>query len=142
MTLPALPWLKIGGAALIAFAIWQYGNGRYADGRETERAKWEALAQDNAATIADLRVANAQREASAANAYAARLESMDPIIIRSTDTVTRYAQTPAGAAQCLAADRVLDIDATAAALGLGPAEAIGAGVVESTVQPDADNAER
>ena len=58
----------------------------------------------------------AQASASAAQTYADRLAAREPIILRSTDTVREYAQTNAGRARCLGADRVRGIDALDAAL--------------------------
>jgi hypothetical protein len=48
--------------------------------------------------------------AHAAQDYAQRLSDRQPIILHSKDTVTQYAQTPAGRVPCLAADRVHGID--------------------------------
>lgn len=42
--------------------------------------------------------------------YAEREASRQPIILHSRDTVTKYAQTPAGKLPCLDADRVRGID--------------------------------
>ena len=58
----------------------------------------------------------AQASASAALTYADRLAAREPIILRSTNTVREYAQTDAGRARCLGADRVRGIDALDAAL--------------------------
>lgn len=138
----AIPWLKIGGVALIALAVWQYGNGRYDAGEDAEREKWEKVVRQRESEIAQLRLTYARREADASNTYAAKLESIEPIIIRSTDTVTRYAQTPAGSALCLPAERVFDIDATAAALGLRDPGADASADGQGEVRTNADRAER
>ena len=58
----------------------------------------------------------AQASASAALTYADRLAAREPIILRSTNPVREYAQTDAGRARCLGADRVRGIDALDAAL--------------------------
>lgn len=42
--------------------------------------------------------------------YATDLANRQPIILHSKDTVTRYAQTPAGKSACLDANRVRGID--------------------------------
>jgi len=46
----------------------------------------------------------------AAERYADRLATREPIIVRSTDTVREYAKTAAGAMRCLSPERVLGID--------------------------------
>jgi len=75
---------------------------------------------------AEQQAAWANDQANAAANYADRLAKREPIIIRSHDTVTQYAQTPAGRAPCLAGERVHGIDeldsqltATAATSGAG-----------------------
>src|SRR5665213_2674933 len=50
--------------------------------------------------------ANACRAIEAAESYAARLASVEPIILTSKETVTRYAETPACRTACLARDPV------------------------------------
>ncbi len=65
---------------------------------------------------------------------AARAAAREPIIVHSTNTVREYAQTDAGRALCLGADRVRGLDAYLAALtradpapANGRAEAVRAG---------------
>lgn len=78
----------------------------------------------------------AQASASAAQTYADRLAAREPIILRSTDTVRTYAQTDAGRARCLGADRVRGIDALDTALFAKPAEASGSGDADVSADPD------
>ena len=71
-----------------------------------ERAAWsESLAAADRARL-NAQAGYSDRLASAAQGYAADLAKRQPIILRSRDTVTRYEQTDAGRALCLAADRV------------------------------------
>ncbi len=77
----------------------------------TERDAWTA-----ALTRADQAKANdekrfAQQQAMSLTTFAGTLASREPIILRSTETVRTYAQTDAGRAACLPADRVHGIDA-------------------------------
>jgi hypothetical protein len=58
----------------------------------------------------------AVQQATALTTFADRLANREPIILRSTDTVRTYAQTTAGRAACLPADRVLGLDALDAEL--------------------------
>lgn len=59
------------------------------------------------------------RVASASDAYAARIAALQPIIVRSTDTVRTYAETPSGHASCLGADRVRGLDELDASVAAG-----------------------
>ncbi len=56
------------------------------------------------------------QQTTALTTFADRLANREPIILRSTDTVRTYAQTAAGRAACLPADRVLGLDALDAEL--------------------------
>ncbi len=57
---------------------------------------------------------------------AARTAAREPIIVHSTNTVREYAQTDAGRAHCLGADRVRGLDTFLSALaGADPAPASG-----------------
>lgn len=69
---------------------------------------------------------------------AARADARAPIILRSTDTVREYAQTDAGRARCLGADRVRGLDTYLSALA-GANTAAASGGAEA-VRPDADPA--
>ena len=68
------------------------------------------------AAAARASAANSDRVAQAVDAFAARTAALQPLIVHSTDTVTRYAETPAGRARCLDADRLRGIDALDASL--------------------------
>lgn len=70
---------------------------------------------------ANRRAFEAEREWSratidAVEGYHRSLANAAPIIVRATDKVTLYAQTPEGAVRCLAADRVRSIAEDRAAL--------------------------
>lgn len=78
----------------------------------------------------------AVQQATALTTFADRLANRDPIILRSTDTARTYAQTAAGRAACLPADRVRGIDALDAELfASNPASASGG---QEAVHSDAD----
>lgn len=105
-------WWAVPIAALVAALLLTRAT--LADRTATlqqERAAWTQALRD-----ADVRKVTAERNyalrlSAAADSYATRLASIDPIIVRSTDTVRTYAQTDAGRARCLDADRVRGIDA-------------------------------
>jgi hypothetical protein len=95
---------------------------------KSERAAWTA----EIAKAEQLRAAAEKRFAvqqnTALTTFADRLANREPIILRSTDTVRTYAQTDAGRAACLPADRVRGIDALDAELFAGdPASPGGSG---------------
>ncbi|WOF43757.1 hypothetical protein KNJ79_01985 [Sphingopyxis indica] len=125
-----------GALALVLALAWLFGEARYDAGANAEEAKWQAVIADKEREIADLRVSAEQRVTQAVNSYADRIAAIEPVIVRSTDTVTKYAQTSAGSAECLSADRVLGIDADAAALGLRPAAAAQGGDSPLPAIPD------
>ncbi len=86
---------------------------------KSERAIWTA----EIAKAEQLRAAAEKRfavqQTTALTTFADRLANREPIILRSTDTVRTYAQTDAGRAACLPADRVRGIDALDAELFAG-----------------------
>lgn len=112
----------VGALALAVLLAWMHGNARYNAGELTERAAWLTDSVKAERVLAAREVAAERRAGDAAAAFADRLASIEPIVLRSHDTVTRYAQTPAGAALCLGADRVRGIEADAAALGFAAAD--------------------
>lgn len=137
-------WQRIlGGAGALTLALilaWLYGNARHdagkAAGTLAEAGKWQKRVNEQAAIIADLRVANERRVAQASGRYVQTIERLQPILIQSNERVRDYAATPAGAVICLAADRVRGIDADAAALGLQGAPA--ADGSDDGLHPDGD----
>ncbi|MEH3046519.1 hypothetical protein [Sphingomonas adhaesiva] len=105
---------------------------------DNERAAWTAEIDraDKARLTAERDYA--VRLATAADGYAARISALKPIILRSTDTVREYAQTAAGRAVCLGADRVRGIDALDAELADDPDPARGgARAVQADARPPA-----
>lgn len=110
-------WWAIPLAALVAVLLLT--RERLADVRQTlanERLAWtEAVRKAEQAKL-DAERRYAAQTAQAATAYADRLSARKPIIVRSTNTVREYAQTDAGRAVCLGADRVRGIDDLDAAL--------------------------
>jgi len=97
-------WL-LGAAASVALTIALLF-------ARADAAHWHKIADNQALLIAKAKQeaaeqaeANAKRLADATADYAAKLGSIQPIIVRSTDTVREYAKTDAGRAPCLAAVR-------------------------------------
>lgn len=89
-------------------------------GRQVDRVSGE---RDAAKTEASF----AKQRADAAETYAQSAQAREPLIVRSTNTVREYAQTDAGRAQCLGADRVHGIDEFSAALFAGHPTRTGSG---------------
>ncbi|MCT8003000.1 hypothetical protein NZL82_14055 [Sphingomonas sanguinis] len=97
-------------AAVAAMGLWvarvDHLRADYRLTLTNERAAWtESIAAADRARM-NAQAGYADRLASAAQGYAADLANRQPIILRSRDTVTRYEQTDAGRALCLAAYRV------------------------------------
>ncbi|MEG3169236.1 hypothetical protein U1737_13665 [Sphingomonas sp. LB3N6] len=82
----------------------------------SERAAWTAEIAKAEQLRADAEMRFAVQQSTALTTFADRLANREPIILRSTDTVRTYAQTDAGRAACLPADRVRGIDALDAEL--------------------------
>lgn len=92
-----------------------------------ERAAWSAEIAKAEQQRAAEEKRFATQQATALASYADRLAAREPIILRSTDTVRTYAQTTAGRAACLPADRVRGIDALDAELFAGDPASAGGG---------------
>ncbi len=139
-----MSWGRIAGnagafalalALAAIFGVAQYFAGKTA-GAMAEAQKWQKRVDQQAAVIADLRVANERKAAQATTRYVETREQLQPIIVQSKERIREYAATPAGAVQCLTADRVRGIDANAAALGLQPVPAADSG--DGSVHADPD----
>ena len=111
---PSLALAAAGSIAISAAAGFYVGSQR-----EHRTHVFREEKADKAAS--DVAIANATRLATAADAYAQRTAALQPLIVHSKDTVTTYAQTPAGSAACSAPERVLGIDGLDAALFTPPA---------------------
>ena len=83
---------------------------------KVERAAWTAEIAKAEQLRSDAEKRFAVQQTTALTTFADRLANREPIILRSTDTVRTYAQTAAGRAACLPADRVRGIDALDAQL--------------------------
>jgi len=94
---------------------------------KVERAAWSAeiAKAEQLRTAAETRFA--VQQTTALTTFADRLANREPIILRSTDTARTYAQTDAGRAACLPADRVRGIDALDAELFAGDPPSAGRG---------------
>ncbi|TCP33285.1 hypothetical protein [Sphingomonas sp. BK235] len=123
------PLLTIAGLAAAAL----YLRAELVDARHDlalERSQATAAAERARRERAEIVAASAQREAKATSTFADRLAAREPLIVHSTDTVREYAQTDAGRALCLGADRVRAIDALDAARpGAGAAAGRGDGAL-------------
>lgn len=141
--MPAL-WavLKWAGGKILLPALLlcaAFYTGRHV-GSLVERGAWQTKATKAALQRAAERDVDLARVQHATEAYAARVAALRPIVARSTETVIRYAETNAGRAPCLAAERVHGIEQTAAALGLHAAPDPGIGT--DAMQPDTSPAAR
>lgn len=120
-------WWLVPMAALAAGWLWT--DRRLSDVRLTLANERLVRVQDAAdADAAKLKAERdgAERVAAATATYADRLANRAPIILESTKTVEKYAQTDAGRVRCRDADRVRSIDMLDAALA-APAAAAGSG---------------
>ncbi|MFC3579144.1 hypothetical protein [Sphingomonas hylomeconis] len=115
--------------------------GTLADARADLKLERAQRATDKAIGERDVAEAEAGFKgqlATASETYAARLAAREPIILRSTDTVRTYAETPAGRVLCLAPDRVSGIDTFD--LELFSANSASTGRSAAAVPADADQA--
>jgi hypothetical protein len=124
----------LGMLGLAGFLLTRYGAAQRDAGKQEERVVWQDKVVAAERHIADLRAANERRVAAAQGKYVERIETFKPVLVTNKETVTRYAQTPAGAVQCLSAERVLGISETRAALFSSLAIAPGEG--SATLPPD------
>lgn len=114
---------------IVALAAgWWWTSRQLADVRLTLANERTVRVQDLAdaeRAKAAAELANANRLIAAGDAYAVRLASLDPIILKSTNTVREYAKTDAGRVECRGADRVRAIDALDAELADDPQPSVG-----------------
>jgi hypothetical protein len=103
---------------------------------KAERAAWSAEIAKAEQLRSDAEKRFAVQQTTALTTFADRLANREPIILRSTDTVRTYAQTAAGRAACLPADRVRGIDALDAELFAGDPPSASRG--EEALHSDAD----
>jgi hypothetical protein len=103
---------------------------------KAERAAWTAEIAKAEQLRSDAEKRFAVQQSTALTTFADRLANREPIILRSTDTVRTYAQTAAGRAACLPADRVRGIDALDAELFAGDPPSASRG--EEALHGDAD----
>lgn len=107
-----------------------------------ERAAWSAEVDRADRVKVEQELRHAQQLAAATSTYADRLAAREPIILRSTNTVREYAQTDAGRARCLGADRVRELDSYLAALAAAAPAAAGGRAEAVRAQPDPATAGR
>ena len=136
MEMAILSKLGFGLGLLLAVgsAIFFFGEARFDAGQDEERARWEAAADKADKEILRLNVALVHSQLTAAQTYGERLDAQEPIILHDRETIREYAARPDGAVRCLDPERVRDIEATAAARGLGYSTAAGGGA--EALHPD------
>jgi hypothetical protein len=126
-----------GGVAAIILLIGLFSTrAQLADARGDLRSEIAGRKADLARAAADAAKQEARWAAAStdgAQRYADRIKARQPIILRSTDIVRTYAQTPAGRVNCLSPERVLGIDALDADLANAAGDP---GRGDSTLHPD------
>ena len=136
----------MAGAVVIALAglfLWRFGSAKYEAGELAERVRWKDAVLSSQAEVLAVERKWSDRVAAGQFSYETRIESVKPILVKNTETVERYAQTPDGAVMCFPAERVFDIEATRAALFTvaTPAAGQGAGAVPAVVPAEAGGRE-
>lgn len=120
-----MSWLKIGGliggVALLGFVAFLLINGlkasSYKAGQGAERSLWEGkVAEAAQARLAGYQEAIAHQRVAEATYHETVRDRLVPITKTIVERATAYAQTPAGAAMCLDAERVHLLDQTRSAL--------------------------
>lgn len=106
--LPLVKWFGIG--SLIAIALLTAALGITRNTLHNVRQANKLAEQTRIAVAAKREVAWQAKLSDERGRYAADMANRQPIILHSKDTVTRYAQTPAGKSACLDANRVRGID--------------------------------
>jgi hypothetical protein len=105
---PIVKWFGIG--SLITITLLTAALGITRNTLANVRQANKLAEQARIAEAVKREMAWAQAAATATEQHAEAVRNLQPIIIRSNNEVTRYAQTPNGRALCLAADRVRGID--------------------------------
>lgn len=121
-------WRLLGGGAvlgLIGFLVWIYGNSKFNAGELAERDRWKDAAIKHEQQIARIERGWYDRLSAAQTHYSERIETVRPFLVTNKETVTRYAETPAGRMLCLVPERVLGIEQTRT--GLFPQTTVTAG---------------
>lgn len=133
-------WKLLAGAVVIALAglfLWRFGDAKYNAGELAERVRWKDVTIQHQKEVEKLELANAASKVAAVENYADRLAGIQPIVVRSKETVTHYAETPAGRIMCLAPERLLGIeqDRTALFPGYSFAAPASVGAVPANTHP-------
>lgn len=111
---------KIGGVLLAGvaayFLVTMYGSARYEAGKQSQRAEHSLqLAKANQNALVQFKAGLDLRQAAEVR-YVETVRQLPPVTHTVIERSTEYAQTPAGSAMCLDADRVLWLDETRARL--------------------------
>lgn len=141
----SLLW-KLGGVAILLavgfFLVRSYGASREeageTRGRSEERTQWQAkVIEAERGRLVAFQAGLAQRD-EASTHYRETVRQLPPITNRIVERTTQYAATPAGAAVCLDADRVREIERDRAILFAAPSPAAAAGSAGAMPAPRAD----
>ena len=110
-------WWSVPMAGLLIGLLLTRARANYLEATlKAERTAMSAEIAKSEQLRSDAEKRFAIQQTTALTNFADRLANREPIILRSTDTVRTYAQTAAGRAACLPADRVRGIDALDAEL--------------------------
>lgn len=109
-------WWTVAVGVAMLFGLIHWSNAHHWEKRYLQQV---ALIEAAKREAAEQKAANEKRVAAATSDYAERLASIQPIVVRSRDTVREYAQTEAGRAECLPADRVAGVQRDREALFSG-----------------------
>ena len=85
--------------------LTEYNNG-FAAGSAAQEARWQSASARNAQAQISQMAADAKQQNTAVKGYLDDLAARQPQIVKVHDEVIRYAQSPAGATQCLDDDGV------------------------------------
>ena len=124
--------------ALVGLLFWGFGKAKFNQGELAERVKWNGIILTYEKQKEELIKRNSEQQLKAAADYAERLRGQQPIILRSKETVTRYAETDAGKLLCLDANRVRGIEADRTFLFPGYSTPAGSSFIAMPTSADPD----
>lgn len=130
-------WIRVGWKALPWAAIAALTIALLVTRGQLDHVRMQAKLETKDAQLASAQhdLADANRTSAAVQSYADRERALQPIVVRSTDTVTRYAETPAGRASCLPADRLDGVQQDRDALFATPVSTANAGATAMSSDP-------
>lgn len=124
--------------SLLGFVVWLFGNARFNAGELAERDRWKDAAITHERDVRSIERGWMNRLIDAQATHTERIETIRPVVLTNKETVTRYAETPAGRALCLAPDRVPGIEQARSLLFADTALTAGesAGTVPADAPPE------